>query len=141
MIIINWECAGIASSLSLSLPLSFGSLKPHKIIANFWFLFGIIRAGSIIALSRSMILFPCLLGQSFGRFIVIMSICAFAPKNLLSLSAIRVLHQVPCVASLCLSVCVWNDNECVVIFSMLCACLCLFLVVHLAVVKHTFKLN
>lgn len=63
--IINWECAEIANSLArypLSTPSSslssppfpssslsiFGSLKPHKIIANFWLLFEIIRAGSII---------------------------------------------------------------------------------------------
>lgn len=68
--IINWECAEIANSLARYVPLSpsstpsslpftplfpssslsiFGSLKPHKIIANFWLLFEIIRAGSIIA--------------------------------------------------------------------------------------------
>lgn len=54
--IINWECAEIANSLSrsLSLFLYFGSLKPHQIIANFWFLFGIVRAGSIIAQPLSM---------------------------------------------------------------------------------------
>lgn len=122
--------------------LVFGSLKPHKTLANFGFCLELSVAGSIIAefpfsltLSLSLSFYnthpPFWLIVKANHLGVSLSLCqSVQSKNLCLLRVKRVSMSLSCPAPcgmwqaayicLCVHVCAWNDNECVVIFSILC---------------------